>query len=128
MLSFGLAIGVGVAVVLCIGALVVLVLFGLRRYGVTLAPPRILGGGRTGADEKQEMEWDNSELNITVNPLDGEFDEEAEIEEHKSGLDVSICREEDELSVASEEEEEEKETPKCAEVKELEWDDSTLSY
>jgi len=61
------AIGVAVAVVLCISLLALIALLGLRHLGVSL-PMKITN--KTG-DEKEEMEWDNSELNITVNPLDG---------------------------------------------------------
>jgi len=122
MLSFGLAVGLAVAVVLCVSALVLLVLFGMRRYGTTLTTRF---AAKACGDEKQEMEWDNSELNITVNPLDGEcaFEEENEIYVKKTETDDN----KEDICEASEGEEE-KETTKCPESKELEWDDSTLSY
>jgi len=124
MLSVGLAVGVAVAVVLCAAVLVVLVLFGMRRYGAVLTTRF---SAKPGADEKQEMEWDNSALNITVNPLDAEcaYDEEIEIEKQRMDLE-DTCDKEDVCEVSDGEEE--KETTKCAESKELEWDDSTLSY
>jgi len=120
MLSFGLAIGVAVAAVLCVGLLALIGLLGLRQFGISL--PLV---GRSG-EEKEEMEWDNSALNITVNPLD-DLHEECLRDENcevtrvlKVNEDYSKAEETDELS--------EDEKPKCSDIKELEWDDSTLSY
>jgi len=123
MLPFGLAVGVAVAVVLCITVLVLLVLFGIKRYGTTLST-RLTA--KPAGDDKQEMEWDNSELNITVNPLEGECAYEDEIFKQKLDSEDTVNKEED--ACEQSEAEEEKEATKCPEGKELEWDDSTLSY
>jgi len=70
--------GVVVAVVLaCVGFIVVLVALGVRRIrnagrhsrhrrAVSAAAADMSGVG----DDRQEMEWDNSALTITVNPMD----------------------------------------------------------
>ena len=59
--------GIAVIAVVCIGFLVFLIVLGVARIRSTQ--------GRTvevNMEERQEMEWDNSALNITVNPLDHE--------------------------------------------------------
>lgn len=70
----GLAIVVGGTVALCIGFLIALILFGVKRYfaegSKETEKQRNVEVGVPGAEEKQEMEWDNSALNIIVNPLD----------------------------------------------------------
>jgi len=63
------ATGAGIAViaVVCIGFLVFLVVLGVARIRSTQR--RTV---EVNMEERQEMEWDNSALNITVNPLDHE--------------------------------------------------------
>jgi Calsyntenin C-terminal len=62
-------VGAGVAVlaIVCIGFLVFLVILGVAR--VRSAQRRSV---EVSMDSHQEMEWDNSALNITVNPMDRE--------------------------------------------------------
>jgi hypothetical protein len=132
MLSFGFGIVVGVAVTLCIALLVVLALLRWRRQRLSV----MAGGGVTKADHlQQEMEWDNSTFNITVNPLDREsgFDEDAELqfeELHPAAVDddddefAANCST-DEIDVEAAAPTAGGKLPGC---KELEWDDSTLSY
>jgi len=71
-----LCLGVVVAVILaCVGFIIVLVALGVRRIRnagrhsrrrCAAAAADMAGVG----DDKQEMEWDNSALTITVNPMD----------------------------------------------------------
>jgi len=59
--------GIAVIAVVCIGFLVFLVVLGVARIRSTQR--RTV---EVNMEERQEMEWDNSALNITVNPLDHE--------------------------------------------------------
>jgi len=131
MLSLGVGIAVTVAVVVCVAVLVLAILFGLRRYG---ASGRLQSGSST-CEEKQEMEWDNSSLNVTVNPLDTGRGCDVEMEEMHIFTVMTSCTAEDarysgvnQLDDASEDEVDKDMTHCGTDVKELEWDDSTLSY
>jgi len=67
--------GVVVAVVLsCVGFVVVLVGLGvcrIRNAGRHARRRRVASADIAGvSDDRQEMEWDNSALTITVNPMD----------------------------------------------------------
>jgi len=59
--------GIAVIAVVCIGFLVFLIILGVAR--IRTAQRRTV---EVNMEERQEMEWDNSALNITVNPLDHE--------------------------------------------------------
>lgn len=100
-----MVIAITVGVVLCIGVLILFVVFGLRR----LFPRQ--------QDDKQEMEWDNSSLNITVNPIIIDESNMFEVE-----VDTVILKQRNEINS---EDEEPSEHPK---EKELEWDNSTLMF
>ena len=54
-------------IVVCVGFLLFMIVLGVLRIRAAHNRTRVLQ-----VDEKQEMEWDNSELNITVNPIDQE--------------------------------------------------------
>lgn len=53
--------------VICVGFLVFIVVLGVIR--IRSASQRSV---EVNVEEKQEMEWDNSALTITVNPMDSE--------------------------------------------------------
>lgn len=132
MIHAGIAIGVAIAVVLCIAVLVALALIGMRRYGVNL--PSYLTNTKacgSGGEDKQEMEWDHSALNITVNPLEAECKYEDDCGlygEDEPHLGVCMDKNEEQAEASEQEEEEvEKDATRSAIVRELEWDDSTLS-
>jgi len=117
--------GMVAIIVVCVGFLMFMIVLGVLR--IRAAHYRRRG---TTMDDKQEMEWDNSELNIIVNPIDQELFEYEENPKKRSSLpddsdtddDVSECFQDDDES--SEDEAEVVVKP----VKTLEWDDSNLSY
>lgn len=126
MLSLGVAITIA-GVVFCIGFLIAVgVLFGVRRYFSSTGggaqknvEARDVEVAAANVDEKQEMEWDNSALNITVNPLDDFVDDSLSL---VAGRDLNV---DSDAHGACDSSEDETEMPIC---KELEWDDSTLSF
>eukprot|EP00918_Siedleckia_nematoides_P041966 GHVU01091417.1.p1 GENE.GHVU01091417.1~~GHVU01091417.1.p1 ORF type:complete len:448 (+),score=101.95 GHVU01091417.1:453-1796(+) len=120
-------IGMTLIVVVCVGFLVFMIVLGIIRIRAAHQKAQVVH-----VDEKQEMEWDNSALNITVNPMDQEagltnmYEEEHEL----NTLPVDSDSDSDDGSSfhddleSSEEEEPEKEVK----GRELEWDDSTLTF
>ena len=54
-------------IVVCVGFLLFMIILGVFRIRATHNRRRVVQ-----VDDRQEMEWDNSELNITVNPIDQE--------------------------------------------------------
>ena len=56
-------------IVVCVGFLLFMIVLGVLRIRAAHNRTRVLQ-----VDEKEEMEWDNSELNITVNPIDQEVE------------------------------------------------------
>jgi hypothetical protein len=137
MLPFGVGLAVGLTVALCVAVLIVLAVLRWRRAAAVAGATAVAGAGRRAAAggrtelQLQEMEWDNSTFNITVNPLDHEaaYDEEIEFD---GGLPPPAA-DDDEFACSCDEIDVENEAvgvvikpgPGC---KELEWDDSTLSY
>ena len=70
MCSFVIFAGVGVAVIIvvCVGFLVFMIVLGVIRIRSAHNRTQEV----RDVEEKQEMEWDNSALTITVNPMDQE--------------------------------------------------------
>jgi len=62
-----LGVGMAVAILACVSLMVVLAVVGALRMRSTREPIRDVN-----IDDKQEMEWDNSELTITVNPMENQ--------------------------------------------------------
>lgn len=124
MLSLGLAIVIGGTVVICIGFLIALILFGVKRYyaegSKETEKQRNVEDGVPGAEEKQEMEWDNSPLNLTINPLDDLGDDQM-----VTGRDADAESDDGSNFDGCDASDEEREMPRC---KELEWDNSTLTF
>lgn len=122
--------GVVVMCVVCAGFIFVLVVLGIAR--IRNARRHI---HNVSVEEKQEMEWDNSALTITVNPMDQEtlyndcYEQGKRSGGSESEDEGSSARENQvESSEGEPEEEEEEEEVEKARTKELEWDDSTLSF
>lgn len=133
MLSLGLAVLIGgIVTVLCLGLFAALVLLGVKRYLSTSDETTQNAANKENkiesgiiVDEKQEMEWDNSGLNITVNPIDNIYvGQTRRVSVRDLEIDYS-----DGLSSCfdSSDEETDPATASSAKCKELEWDDSTLT-
>lgn len=60
-------VGMVVIIVVCVGFLLFMIILGVIRIRTAHRRTQVVN-----VEEKQEMEWDNSELNITVNPLQKE--------------------------------------------------------
>ncbi|XP_054993584.1 calsyntenin-1 isoform X2 [Sorex araneus] len=119
-----------VVIVVCVSFLVFMIILGVFR--IRAAHQRTVRDQDAG--KENEMDWDDSALTITVNPMEtyedqhsSEEEEEEEEEESEDG------EEEDDITSAESESSEEEEggrgeQPRGTRQQQLEWDDSTLSY
>jgi len=119
----GAGVGMIVIIVVCVGFLAFMIVLGVIR--IRAAHQRTQ---EVNVEEKQEMEWDNSALTITVNPMDQEnvFEEEHELNGLRDDDDDS-SDDDDGSSFHDDLESSEEEAEKVKD-RELEWDDSTLTF
>ncbi|XP_034358984.1 calsyntenin-1 isoform X3 [Arvicanthis niloticus] len=119
-----------VVIVVCVSFLVFMIILGVFR--IRAAHQRTMRDQDTG--KENEMDWDDSALTITVNPMetyeDQHSSEEEEEEEEEEESEDGEEEEEDITSAESESSEEEEGGPGDGQnaTRQLEWDDSTLSY
>ncbi|KAI1890830.1 hypothetical protein AGOR_G00157650 [Albula goreensis] len=117
-----------IVIVVCVSFLVFMIILGVFR--IRAAHQRTMRDQENG--KESEMDWDDSALTITVNPMetyeDQHSSEEEEEEESEDG------EEEDDITSAESESSEDEEGVEpedqqaASRQQQLEWDDSTLTY
>lgn len=118
--------GMAAIIVVCVGFLLFMIILGVVRIRAAHRRTQVVH-----VEEKQEMEWDNSALNITINPVEQEiFDYEDTT--HGTFHDDSDS-EDDESSMQGdygESSEDETQLPPGKKVpnSELEWDNSNMGF
>ncbi|KAM9786259.1 calsyntenin-1 isoform 3-T3 [Neosynchiropus ocellatus] len=120
-----------IVIVVCVSFLVFMIILGVFR--IRAAHQRTMRDQESG--KENEMDWDDSALTITVNPMETYEDQHSSDEEEEEEEEESEDgEEEDDITSAesesSDEEEggEQEDQQGVSRQQQLEWDDSTLTY
>ncbi|XP_026872143.2 calsyntenin-1 isoform X2 [Electrophorus electricus] len=119
-----------IVIVVCVSFLVFMIILGVFR--IRAAHQRTMRDQESG--KENEMDWDDSALTITVNPMETYEDQHSSEEEEEEEEESEDGEEEDDITSAesesSEDEEgvEQEDQQGTSRQQQLEWDDSTLTY
>ncbi|XP_077573282.1 calsyntenin-1 isoform X4 [Stigmatopora nigra] len=119
-----------VVIVVCVSFLVFMIILGVFR--IRAAHQRTLRDQDSG--KENEMDWDDSALTITVNPMETYEDQHSSEEDEEEEEESEDGEEEDDITSAdsesSEDDEggEQEDQQAASRQQQLEWDDSTLTY
>ncbi|XP_049609973.1 calsyntenin-1 isoform X4 [Syngnathus scovelli] len=119
-----------IVIVVCVSFLVFMIILGVFR--IRSAHQRTMGDQENG--KENEMDWDDSALTITVNPMETYEDQHSSEEEEEEEEESEEGEEEDDITSAESESSEDDEGGEqedqqgASRQQQLEWDDSTLTY
>ncbi|XP_038075570.1 calsyntenin-1-like isoform X2 [Patiria miniata] len=114
-----------IVIVICVGFLVFMIVLGVFR---------IYAAHRDSAYDQQDFDWDDSALNITVNPMEGPTETHIGMESDSSDDDDDSCQDDLDDSSEDDDEDDDEEEDGSGEIDveikgtQLEWDDSTLKF
>ncbi|XP_013384807.1 calsyntenin-1 isoform X1 [Lingula anatina] len=115
--------GIVVIIVICVGFLMFMIVLGVIRIRAQHNQHNVVK-----VEENPEMEWDNSALSITVNPMESEgldFEDDHVMVHGNQGEDSDS---DDDISSYHDELESSEDESEKVKDRELEWDDSTLTF
>ncbi|XP_057678031.1 calsyntenin-1 isoform X4 [Corythoichthys intestinalis] len=119
-----------IVIVVCVSFLVFMIILGVFR--IRAAHQRTMRDQDNG--KENEMDWDDSALTITVNPMETYEDQHSSEEEEEEEEESEDGEEEDDITSADSESSEDDEGGEqedqqgASRQQQLEWDDSTLTY
>ncbi|XP_051906943.1 calsyntenin-1 isoform X3 [Hippocampus zosterae] len=119
-----------IVIVVCVSFLVFMIILGVFR--IRAAHQSTMRDQENG--KENEMDWDDSALTITVNPMETYEDQHSSEEEEEEEEEESEDGEEDDITSAESESSEDDEGGEqedqqgASRQQQLEWDDSTLTY
>ncbi|XP_076019571.1 calsyntenin-1 isoform X1 [Genypterus blacodes] len=119
-----------IVIVVCVSFLVFMIILGVFR--IRAAHQRTVRDQENG--KENEMDWDDSALTITVNPMETYEDQHSSEEEEEEEEESEDGEEEDDITSAESESSEDEEGGEPEDQQganrqqQLEWDDSTLTY
>lgn len=119
-----------IVILVCVSFLVFMIILGVFR--IRSAHQRTMRDTEGG--KENEMDWDDSALTITVNPMETYEDQHSSEEEEEEEEESEEGEEEDDITSAESESSEDEEAGEpedqqgASRQQQLEWDDSTLTY
>lgn len=119
-----------IVILVCVSFLVFMIILGVFR--IRSAHQRTMRDTEGG--KENEMDWDDSALTITVNPMETYEDQHSSEEEEEEEEEREEGEEEDDITSAESESSEDEEAGEpedqqgASRQQQLEWDDSTLTY